>query len=187
MSFHSSVSTVVARTPARRRLALAPALALAVALGACAHLAQGAACPATTGQELLERINEVRAGAGLDPLEVDARLVRAAREHARSMAEHGFFAHEGPDGRETADRVAATGYSWTFVAENLAGGDVTPTQVVAGWLESPLHRDNMLEGSAAHVGIAYVAGGGGQYRDYWTAVFADTDGAPEVPEGGCHP
>lgn len=171
-----------------RRTTLASVLTLAVILTACAHMAQGQTCPATTGQEILERMNEVRGGAGLEPLVVDVRLVRAAREHSESMVENDFFGHRGPDGVEPADRVAATGYSWTFVAENLAAGDLTPTQVVAGWLESPLHRDNMLERAAEHVGIAYVEGSvSGQYQTYWTAVFADTDGEVETSEGGCHP
>lgn len=175
------------RASAWRRLTLASALAAAVTMSACAHLAAGPECPATVGQEILERINEVRAGTGLQPLIVDLRLVRTARAHAESMRDDGFFGHVGPDGREPADRVAASDYQWTFVAENLAAGDLTPSQVVAGWLESPLHRDNMLEPAAQQVGIAMADGGTGQYGQYWTAVFASTDAPAHTPEGGCHP
>lgn len=178
----------ILRAATARRTTLASVLTLAVVLTACAHVVQGQTCPATTGQEILERMNEVRGGAGLEPLVVDVRLVQAAREHSESMVENDFFGHRGPDGVEPADRVTETGYSWTFVAENLAAGDLTPTQVVAGWLESPLHRDNMLERAAAHVGIAYVEGSvSGQYQTYWTAVFADSEDPPQTPEGGCHP
>lgn len=175
------------RASAWRRLVPASALAATVALSACAHVVQGDACPGTPGQEILERINRVREGAGLQPLVVDLRLVRAAQTHAESMRDEGFFGHVGPDGREPADRVAAHDYQWTFVAENLAAGSLTPTRVVAGWLESPLHRDNMLEPEAEQVGIALAGGGTGQYRQYWTAVFASTDAPAHTPEGGCHP
>lgn len=188
MSVRPTVSVLpTPRASAWRRLALASALAAAVAMSACAHLAASPECPATVGQEVLERINEVRAGAGLEPLIVDLRLVHAAREHAESMRDEGFFGHVGPDGREPAERVAATDYAWTFVAENLAAGNLTATRVVAGWLESPLHRDNMLEPAAEQVGIALAGGGAGQYGQYWTAVFASTDAPAHTPEGGCHP
>lgn len=78
---------------------------------------------------------ELRAGPALRPSDA---LTRAARGHARHMAERGFFQHIDPEGRDSQQRAAAAGFQGA-VAENLAWGQTTPEQVVSTWLQSPGH------------------------------------------------
>ncbi|WP_041939742.1 MULTISPECIES: CAP domain-containing protein [Frankia] len=106
---------------------------------------------------------------GLAPLAVDARLAAAAESHSRDMAARGFFAHTSPDGRTVSDRVTDLGYRYARVAENIAAGQTTAEEVVAGWMQSPGHRANILIPQLRQIGVGHATGG--EYGTYWTQVF----------------
>lgn len=119
--------------------------------------------------EVVAATNAERSRAGRVPLTVDARLTAAAQAHSTDMATRGFFAHESPSGASVSDRVTAAGYSYSVVAENIAAGQRTPDDVVAGWMDSPGHRANILNPEVRQVGVGFTAGG--PYGIYWTQVF----------------
>lgn len=114
---------------------------------------------------LLCLVNERRAQAGLDAVAPDARLRQAAERHTRDMVGQGFFAHTSPAGDTFIDRIAATGYmrgarSW-LVGENLVWGSGsygTPESMVAAWMSSPPHRENLLRRRFREIGIAAEPG-----------------------------
>ena len=122
--------------------------------------------------EVVDRTNAERARHGLRPLAVDARLTAAAQAHSADMVRRGFFAHESPDGRQVWDRASAAGYAYRKVAENIAAGQRTAEEVVRGWMGSPGHRANILDGDLTQLGVGRADGG--SYSVYWTQVF----GAP---------
>ena len=115
-------------------------------------------------REILKLSNLVRKKHGLGKLELDTRLVATARDHCIDMQKHNFFAHESPvEGKATPfDRAALFGT--TANAENLAAGNVTPAEVVQGWLDSPGHRVNLLQPDMKRTGVGRVGG-------YWTALY----------------
>ncbi len=113
--------------------------------------------------------NVERGREGLAPLAVDARLAAAAEGHSRDMAARGFFAHTSPDGRTVSDRVTDLGYRYARVAENIAAGQTTAEEVVAGWMQSPGHRANILIPQLRQIGVGRATGG--EYGSYWTQVF----------------
>ena len=119
--------------------------------------------------EVVDRTNAERAHRGLRPLTVDARLGAAAQAHSADMVQRGFFAHESPDGRQVWDRAVAAGYAYRKVAENIAAGQRSAEEVVRGWMESPGHRANILDGDLAQIGVGRADGG--SYGVYWTQVF----------------
>ena len=155
---------------------LLPLLAATGALLLAAPAAASAGCP---GSELeadqlpapqiettvLCLVNERRAQAGLDAVAPEARLRRAAERHSLDMVGQGFFAHTSPAGDSFIDRISATGYmrgtrSW-LVGENLVWGTGsfgTPQSMVAAWMNSPPHRENLLRPRFRDVGIAAVSG-----------------------------
>lgn len=139
------------------------------------------------GAEAVRDINRARADVGLAPLSVDLRLVRAAAGHAAHLAKTGRVEHRGDGGSTPAERVGASGYVWSFVAENVAAGYASAAAVVQGWLESPSHRANMLSPEAHHVGIGYVQVPDGRYRHFWTAAFGATRDPRSPPPLECHP
>ncbi|HEY0814257.1 MAG TPA: CAP domain-containing protein [Pseudonocardia sp.] len=119
--------------------------------------------------DVVVRTNAERARHGVPPLTVDARLAHAAQAHSADMVRRSFFAHENPDGRQVWDRAVAAGYLYRKVAENIAAGQRSAQEVVLGWMNSPGHRANILDGELTQIGVGCAEGG--SYGFYWTQVF----------------
>jgi hypothetical protein len=135
-------------------------------------------------EEVLRLVNEARSKprtcgaerhARAPPLEADARLAAAALAHSRDMAKRGYFAHAAKDGSVVGDRAAREGYRWRLIGENIAAGQGSPKQVVAGWLASPQHCVNIMKSGFTEMGVAYFLNAQSTRVIYWTQVF----GAPE--------
>lgn len=136
---------------------------------------------------VLDLVNRDRAAQGAGTLNGDSRLHDAARAHSQDMAVNDFFSHTGSGGTSPGDRIAAEGYSATAWGENIAAGFLTAESVVAAWLDSPGHRDNMRNGLFTDAGIGLVeAGADADFATYWTLELAAGDSAPVVlpPIGG---
>lgn len=105
-------------------------------------------------------LNEQRAQYGLAPVTPNTVLSSTAQGHSTSMRWDGFFAHESADGSPFADRIFAAGYlqgagGWE-IGENIAWGSSslgTPRALVTAWMNSPHHRDNVLDGGFREIGI----------------------------------
>ncbi|MBW4661024.1 MAG: CAP domain-containing protein [Drouetiella hepatica Uher 2000/2452] len=127
-------------------------------------------------QRVVDLTNAQRAQAGLPALKLNAKLSAAAYAHSRDMALNDFFNHMGSDRSKAADRVSAQGYSYLNVGENIAAGYATPEAVVAGWMNSPGHRANILYSKVKEIGVGFyfLANDSGQtpYQYYWTQDFA---------------
>lgn len=120
-------------------------------------------------EEVLAATNAERARHRLAPLTADPRLATAAQRHSEDMVRRAFFAHENPDGAQVWDRAVAAGYRYRKVAENIAAGQRTAEEVVRGWMASPGHRANILDGELTQIGVGHAEGG--TYGVYWTQVF----------------
>jgi uncharacterized protein YkwD len=110
-------------------------------------------------------LNERRASAGLKTLGRQRKLLRAAGSHGRDMIRHHFVSHLGSNGSTPLSRVRRTGFlkgaSFFAVGEDLAWGEsspVAPVNVVTGWLNSPVHRRNILDKRFNTVGIGVSRG-----------------------------
>ncbi len=117
--------------------------------------------------EVVRLTNAARARRGCGPLRVDARLTRAARVHSLEMARSGQFTHESPDGSAPWDRMERAGY-YAGAAENIGRGYVSAQEAVSGWLDSPDHRENILNCEFRAIGVGVVSGPEGPW---WTQDF----------------
>lgn len=120
--------------------------------------AAGSRTPLNAAQlaaRLLGLMNAERAHAGLDPLERSARLDAIARAHSEDMQKNSFVAHTSPTTGSAADRVAKAGVRTPLVLENIGRG-YSADEIHRGLMESPGHRENMLNADATHVGIGVV-------------------------------
>lgn len=126
---------------------------------------------ATLETRILERINELRHAHGRPALQVDPQLRTIARDYSRAMAQHDFFSHVDPAGQDVGDRVREAGLCYRAVGENLAKNVNMPDPVaaaVSGWMESPGHRDNLLDAEFRQTGIGVWRQG---RRYYFTQIF----------------
>ena len=148
----------------RRTLTVAVLATLAVALlAALPSVAKSAVSLTSDEAAVIAAVNQVRLERGLPKLRARASLVRAARAHARDMAQHSYFSHTSRDGASVGDRVRSSGYRrsgysvWS-VGETLArvddGGDALDAEaVVAGWMASPSHKRVILRRSFRDFGV----------------------------------
>jgi uncharacterized protein YkwD len=96
------------------------------------------------------------------------QLEQAAVAHSTDMATNDFFDHTGSDGSTMVSRINATGYSWTLLAENIAAGQSTVADVVAAWMVSPDHCENIMNPNLREIALACVRNDAAAYRRYWT-------------------
>lgn len=171
-------------SPLRRVVTLAALAGLTLALPAAAPAAQpasgssGDVCQdarivpnkdnsARVRRATLCLLNAERASNGLRPLRASGELRKAATAYSRTMVRKRFFDHVGPDGSTMISRIRqGTGYlgrgvrDWAL-GENIGWGQgalSTPQAMVRMWMDSPGHRDNILNERFRHVGIGVATG-----------------------------
>ena len=111
-----------------------------------------------TRASVVAAMNEYRAEHHLPPLREDVRLDAAANDRMRDMEDQGYWAHESPDGRSPFTWLAPHNYAFHYAGENLATGFETTELLLAGWMESPGHRENILSPHFEDCGIAIIDG-----------------------------
>lgn len=117
---------------------------------------------------MLELVNQERVKAGLEPLEVDMRLVETARAKSRDMIENDYFGHISPTLGSPFDQMARAGIEYRYAGENLAGAP-TVEQAHAALMKSPGHRANILSPNFTKIGIGIADGG--PYGKMFTQQF----------------
>jgi len=111
-----------------------------------------------TAQRIVDLTNQARQRVGLAPLVFDERLTRSATLKADDMASSGYFAHRSPKGDSPWEWFKKAGYEYTYAGENLAMDFREAEGVVEAWMESPKHRENVLNPKYRDIGIAVVTG-----------------------------
>jgi uncharacterized protein YkwD len=127
-----------------------------------------AGAPAASGAvaAVLALVNQERAAAGCPAVTLNDKLGKAAQDHSADMAAHSNMSHTGSDGSDPGQRITRTGYTWRTYGENVAYGYSTPEQVMQGWMNSPGHRENILNCSFKEIGIGLA-----EPNHYWTQDF----------------
>lgn len=124
------------------------------------------AAPAQQGatvaeQSLFALTNQHRAEHHLPALTWDPALARAAHNHAQVIAANpGPAEHQYPGEPDLKARTSAAGAHYSTVSENVAGHATAPVQFDRAWMNSPVHRANILDPNLTSIGIAVVERGG---------------------------
>ncbi|KOU13424.1 hypothetical protein ADK52_38785 [Streptomyces sp. WM6372] len=116
--------------------------------------------------EVVALVNKERAKVGCSALTVNPKLTAAALNHSQDMAAHSNMSHTGSDGSDPGERITRSGFSWMTYGENVAYGYSTPEQVMTGWMNSPGHRENILNCAFKEIGVGLA-----QPNSYWTQDF----------------
>ncbi|NMC36472.1 hypothetical protein GYA49_05510 [Candidatus Beckwithbacteria bacterium] len=108
--------------------------------------------------DIVSMTNQKRAEAGLPALEFNETLATSARYKAAHMFANNYWAHTAPDGTSPWSFFKQAGYTYLYAGENLARDFNDSGAVVAAWMESQTHKDNIMSGRYTQIGVAVVNG-----------------------------
>lgn len=109
-------------------------------------------------ERVIELTNAERVKVGAPPLKLNAFLSEAAQRKAGDMFAFNYWAHSSPSGRDPWSFFKEVGYRYLYAGENLARDFASPEAVLAAWMASPTHRDNVLNPKYQEIGISVVDG-----------------------------
>ena len=110
--------------------------------------------------QVVAQVNQEREKQGLGALRVDGELTRAAQVRAREIVTR--FSHTRPDGSAWST-VSGSAYG-----ENIAMGQQTADKVMAAWMTSQGHRENILRPGFGSIGVCALRVDGVMY---WVQLF----------------
>ena len=129
--------------------------------------------------EVLQQINSVRSNYGLAPLNRQGQLDAAAMDYSLDMACNNrvdFTRHTDTRGGRWYERIDAQSYAYSKAFENVYVGNPafggTPQTAMNWWMNSTIHRDNVLNPDVTEVGIGYAYTDTSDYGGYYTVDFA---------------
>ena len=131
-----------------------------------------------------EEINEIRVQYSLAPFSKSQKITQAALRHSNDMADNNFFDHTGSDGTRAGNRLDEACYNWQAFGEIIAAGYGSPAGVVEAWMDSPGHKDIILDPDLADIGAGYAYNASSKYKHYWTVNFGLLVGERMVTSGG---
>jgi len=111
-----------------------------------------------TPEKIIELTNQEREELGLNTLKENELLSEAARQKAADMFAFNYWAHISPSGRTPWTFFTDAGYKYQYAGENLARDFNDPESVVRAWMDSPSHRENVVNSKYQEIGIAVVDG-----------------------------
>lgn len=132
---------------------------------------------------VVELVNEARAANGnLPPLRRISALSKSARYHATDLGADNYFSHDTYDRNGGALQKVCGAfermrrwYNYNAAGENIAAGYGTPEDVMAGWMSSSGHRQNILDPDFREIGVGYYQGSG-EYGVYWVQNLGARNG-----------
>lgn len=141
-------------------------------------LGLGVAAPAKAAADVTvaaDAINAFRQQNGRPPLRLNAQLSQAAQGWSSSMAQSGSMVHG-----DFGARIAAAGYRACGGVENIGqGSGLTGSQIAQLWINSPPHRDNLLNAQVTEMGLG--SSQAANNTAYWTFdAAAPCGGSPAV-------
>lgn len=103
----------------------------------------------------LDSVNELRAAAGLAPVQLNAPLTAAAATHARDMSVQNRPWHFGSDGSSPIDRAQRAGYTGPMLGENISETFESELETLSAWMAQKDTRDVILDPRATNMGFAW--------------------------------
>ena len=139
----------------------------------------------TIAREIFNELNQERVARGLAPLAWDPQLAGLANDWSAGMAGSGNFAH-----RDLSGVIRSPGWAGVYnsLGENIVtGGGLTSASSHAAWMNSPGHRQNLLQAGYDSVGIGVFCDANG--RLWATQNFGRHagSGAPALTPGSFMP
>lgn len=129
----------------------------------------------TDEEKVFELTNNERLSNNLNPLAWDYSLYLAARAKAYHMFRYDYFDHIASNGTTPWDFIRGSGYYYTVAGENLAIDFYDFNNLMSAWMNSPTHKDNILDKDFANIGIAVIRG---DFHDSESLIVVQMFGHP---------
>ena len=118
----------------------------------------------TAERQIFEITNLYRQKFNVPVLINDYDLTVFARKHSEKMALENYSTEESTDYEKLTDRLDEAMIDHRKAAENIAFDYVDAAEAVHGWINSPAHRNVLLDKDFTHLGT-------GSYGNYYTQDF----------------
>lgn len=103
--------------------------------------------------EIHDLVNHERVKKGLQPLTLDSRLEKSAIAKCKHMADNAYWSHDAPDGTTWQSFIKAQiPANYQMAGENQAQKYNESRKLVEGWMNSPAHRENIVNIKFSKVG-----------------------------------
>lgn len=110
-----------------------------------------------TEENVANLINQKRSEYDLPKLKINSELNTAASNKSKDMLNRHYFEHFA-FGLSPWDFIVMSGYNYLYAGENLAMDFNTSEGMVSAWLNSPTHRENILNPDYTEMGLGIVKG-----------------------------
>ena len=124
---------------------------------------------------LADLANKDRLDSGVSGLAWSNTLEKAAKLKAEDMLKNGYFAHVSPTGVSPWHWLGEAGYNFLYAGENLAIDFSESENVERAWINSPTHKENIINKNFTEIGIATAEG---VYKGKNTTVVVEFFGEP---------
>ena len=105
-------------------------------------------------EQLFVEINQIRKENKLPELQNNILLQNAAKQKTADMVNSNYFSHISPSNKKWSDFIKNEGYSYIYAGENLAKDYSNSSEIISAWIESPTHKENILNPDFVDTGIA---------------------------------
>ncbi|MBT2687899.1 LysM peptidoglycan-binding domain-containing protein [Bacillus sp. ISL-47] len=118
-----------------------------------------------------ELANDERKQKGLKPLVMDSMLTGVAKQKSQDMMKFEYVSHNSPTYGNPTKMLRNQQISFLTVKENIGAGYRSADEMFSAWMNSSIHRANILDKKATHIGVGYVKGG--LHGHYWTIFIVE--------------
>lgn len=114
-------------------------------------------------------VNAEREKENLNPLSMEPAITEASAIRANELTSE--LSHMRPDGSSWSTILDDKSISYSCAGENIAAGYYSAEAVVAAWMDSEGHRDNIMYSGYTKIGVGYAYDSNSEYGYYWQQLF----------------
>jgi uncharacterized protein YkwD len=144
-----------------RKVKIVAVLSICTVFTALDTVADSAARADDSSTAMYSGVNRLREACGV--IRDDPRLTAAAQRHADDMLRNGLNGHVGSDGSSPQVRITDAGYTRASYSGEIVfwgtGSAATPNVALDMWMQSPPHREIILNCAYTTVGFATARDG----------------------------
>jgi hypothetical protein len=130
-----------------------------------------------TEDNIIRLVNYERIKKGLGVLTTNPLLTTAAIKKANDIFKNKYFGHTIAD-RAFSSWIKDEKYEYSYIGENLAIDFISSEGAISAWLDSPTHKQNLLNERFRETGVAILDG---KFQDKDTILIVQIFGTPATP------